>query len=175
MDGRVWVESAFGDGSTFFVSLPRLSNAEYQKRLLAYQNEQTVQAFSETHSGAKPQVTTSSVSVPLRGAEAGTATVVQSVEQKAPVQAASVQQAMPVQPAQMQAAPVPQAQVAQAQAAPVVPQQPQPVVQTQVVPQTQQVQPQMMPVQQAPVQPVTGPNDLTIPRNDQLNNQKGVA
>ena len=182
MDGRVWVESAFGDGSTFFVSLPRLSNAEYQKRLLAYQNEQTVQAFSETQSGAKPQVTTSSVSVPLRGAEAGTATVVQSVEQT------SAPQVMPAASA-VQAT----GQTMQVQTAPVVPQQPQPVVQmpaqaqTQVVPQAQQVQPQVMPVQQAPVQPqvmpvqqapvqpVTGPNDLTIPRNDQLNNQKGVA
>ena len=161
MDGRVWVESAFGDGSTFFVSLPRLSNAEYQKRLLAYQNEQTVQAFSETHSGAKPQVTTSSVSVPLRGAEAGTATVVQSVEQT------SAPQVMPAASA-VQAT----GQTMQVQTAPVVPQQPQPAVQ---VPQAQQVQPQVMPVQQAPVQPVTGPNDLTIPRNDQLNNQKGGA
>lgn len=170
MDGRVWVESAFGDGSTFFVSLPRLSNAEYQKRLLAYQNEQTVQAFSETQNGAKPQVTTSSVSVPLRGAEAGTATVVQSVEQT------SAPQVMPAASA-VQAT----GQTMQVQTAPVVPQQPQPVVQmpaqaqTQVVPQAQQVQPQVMPVQQAPVQPVTGPNDLTISRNDQLNNQKGAA
>lgn len=73
MDGRVWVESAFGDGSTFFVSLPRLSNAEYQKRLLAYQNEQTIQAFSAQNGQA--QVQTSMVSVPLHGESAGVATV----------------------------------------------------------------------------------------------------
>ena len=40
MNGRVWAESGFGEGSTFFVSLPRISGEEYEKRMIAVRNQQ---------------------------------------------------------------------------------------------------------------------------------------
>lgn len=42
MEGKVWAESDFGHGSTFYVELPRITESEYEKMRIAYGNEKMV-------------------------------------------------------------------------------------------------------------------------------------
>lgn len=66
MGGKVWAESAFSEGSTFYVSLPRISPEEYDRQLMIIRNTQmmTPAAPAPTGMGAATIAATSAPAAP---------------------------------------------------------------------------------------------------------------
>ncbi len=135
MNGRVWCESSFGDGSTFFVSLPRLSDQEYGRMRIAYENEQAVQAFESANMQRSALQTPSSIS---------SSAVQNPLAENTPANTVEAQDSAPMQP----------------QAQPSMPTQIQSQTQPQMSPQTQ---PQIPMPTQAPAQMPMPPTQVSAP------------
>ena len=182
MGGKVWAESAFGEGSTFYVSLPRISSDEYEKRMIAVKNQEMIDngaqvmpaqgvmqpqpaTFPAPPAPPVPQMPPAAATLPTQPQMASPTLPAQPQMAPPTLPAQPAPQPQPVQPAQ----PIQSAQPAQAiQSAqptqptpPAQPTQPTPPAQpTQPTPPAQPAQP-VQPVRPVPTTPPTRPAQPT--------------
>ncbi len=161
MNGRVWAESNFGHGSTFFVSLPRLSSNDYEKSKLAFENQQAAQAFAESLEKSTAATQAQMVQLPQSPAVNGLTSQQNISAQPVPQAAQPMPQPTPTapvvtsQPAQPQAPQQPQVLAQPNQQLPPQP-VPQPVAPPPQQPTAQQ-QPAQRPIPQTVQQPIPQP------------------
>lgn len=167
MGGRVWAESAFGEGSTFYVSLPRISSDEYEKRMIAVRN-------AEIQDQLKAQQAQAAAHALAPAMPASTTPAAPAMPTPAPVPA-------PMAPAAPAAVPATQPALANPTPAALAPAQPavaQPAAQSPAATQTAVAQPAVSPQPTPPPAPPTPPaaapapvaptptNTATIPNNN---------
>ena len=162
MGGKVWAESAFGEGSTFYVSLPRITSDEYEKRMIAVQNQQMMTQTAQPVQPIQPVQPVQSIQ-PVQPVQS-----IQPVQPVQPIQPAqSTQPVQPAQPAQLiqptqSVQSVQPSQLAQPVARPII----EPIAQPAPVQATPTPPP-------APIPPPVAPTTLTPPANIINNNLNG--
>lgn len=165
MQGRLWVESAFGSGSTFFVELPRIDSQEAERLRVGQQHAEfdPIQASAQgTIPAPTPLAPAAGRSIPVTFAD-----VPAPAAAPTPVPAPPMPAAAPLphqQPVTVQAAPV---ATTQPLAAPQPYLTPQPQLQPQPVAAPQPVQPATQPLAEAGVKPAT-----TVPRGETLTREQ---
>lgn len=167
MGGKVWAESSFGEGSTFYLSFPRITAEEYQRRKqiasnieAMSQNTQTLPAQptmqapqpADSQPMIQPMTQPTAIQPPIQ--QTSQPMVTQSPAQQPPQP--SMQEATPVQPSQPVAPLATQSVVQPTVEQPVMTQFSQPVTQQSPAiqqPVTQQPSAIQQPALSQPVQP----------------------